>query len=86
MNQNDIKSALAEMQNGNLLEKSKQPLSTLGYRSDLTLELSGTVNDFFEEFPAQTQIQEQNNISVITPNLLRLFFNLLKTKSLMNHN
>ena len=53
MNQNDIKSALAEMQNGNLLEKSKNLLSTLGYRSDLTLELSGTVNDFFEEFPAQ---------------------------------
>ena len=53
MNQNDIKSLLAEMQNGNLLEKSKNLLSTLGYRSDLTLELSGTVNDFFEEFPAQ---------------------------------
>ena len=53
MNQNDIKSALAEMQNGNLLEKSKNLLSTLGYRSDLTLELSGTVNDFFKEFPAQ---------------------------------
>ena len=53
MNQNDIKSALAEMQNGNLLEKSKNLLSTLGYRSDLTLELSGTVNDFFDEFPAQ---------------------------------
>ena len=53
MNQNDIKSALATMQNGNLLEKSKNLLSTLGYRSDLTLELSGTVNDFFEEFPAQ---------------------------------
>ena len=53
MNKEAIKSALAEMQNGNLLEKSKQLLSTLGYRSDLTLELSGTVNDFFKEFPAQ---------------------------------
>jgi len=52
MNQNHIKSALAEMQTGDLFEKSKDLLSALGYRSELTLELSGTVDDFFEEFPA----------------------------------
>ena len=51
MNKNAIKSALAAMQTGILLEKSKDLLSTLGYRSELTLELSGTVHDFFEEFP-----------------------------------
>ena len=51
MNKDAIKSALAAMQNGVLLEKSKDLLSTLGYRSELTLELSGTVHDFFEEFP-----------------------------------
>ena len=51
MNKEAIKSALAAMQNGVLLEKSKDLLSTLGYRSELTLELSGTVHDFFEEFP-----------------------------------
>ena len=51
MNIETIKSALAATQNGNLLEKSKDLLSTLGYRSDLTLELSGSVDDFFEEFP-----------------------------------
>ncbi len=50
MNKDTIKSALAEMHTGDLLEKSKQLLSTLGYRSDLTLELSGNVHDFFEEF------------------------------------
>ena len=51
MNQNDIKSALAAMHTGDLLEKSKDLLSTtLGYRSDLTLELSGTVDDFLNEF------------------------------------
>ncbi len=51
MNKETIKSALAAIQTGDLLEKSKQLLSTLGYRSDLTLELSGTVHDFFEVFP-----------------------------------
>ena len=51
MNKEAIKSALAAMQNGVLLEKSKDLLSTLGYRSELTLELSGTVHDFFQEFP-----------------------------------
>ena len=52
MNQNHIKSVLAEIQTGDLLEKSKELLSTLGYRSDLTLELSGDIDDFFEQFPA----------------------------------
>ena len=51
MNKNAIKSALAAIPTGDFLEKSKDLLSTLGYRSELTLELSGTVHDFFEEFP-----------------------------------
>ena len=51
MNQNDIKSALAAIPTGDLLEKSKDLLATIGYRSELTLELSGTVHDFFQEFP-----------------------------------
>ena len=54
MNHNHIKAALAAMHTGDLLEKSKNFLSTLGYRSDLTLELSGTVDDFFDEFPSRT--------------------------------
>ena len=40
------------MHTDDLLEQSKHLLSTLGYRSDLTLDLSGTVSDFFDEFPA----------------------------------
>ena len=52
MNKDAIKFALAAMQNGVLLEKSKDLLSTLGYRSERTLELSGTADDFFEKFPA----------------------------------
>ena len=51
MNQNNKKSALAAMQTGDLLEKAKDLLSTLGYRSDLILDLSGSVDDFFEGFP-----------------------------------
>ena len=51
MNQNDIKTALAAMHIGDLLEQSKHLLSVLGYRSELTLELSGTVDEFFDEFP-----------------------------------
>ena len=62
MDKETIKSALSAMHTGDLLEKSKELLSTLGYRSDLTLELSGTVDDFFEEFPAPNPntITEQN--------------------------
>ena len=51
MNKETIKSALAAIPTGDLLEKSKDLLSTLGYRSERTLELSGTVHDFFQEFP-----------------------------------
>ena len=51
MNKDAIKSALSATSTGDLLEQSKDLLSTLGYRSERTLELSGTVHDFFEEFP-----------------------------------
>ena len=51
MNKEAIKSALAAIPTGDFLEKSKELLDTIGYRSELTLELSGTVHDFFEEFP-----------------------------------
>ena len=51
MNKNTIKSALAAIPTGDFLEKSKDFLDTIGYRSELTHELSGTVHDFFDEFP-----------------------------------
>ena len=52
MNKDAIKSALSAISpTGDFLEKSKELLGTIGYRSELTLELSGTVHDFFEEFP-----------------------------------
>ena len=54
MNKTTIKSALAAIPTGDFLEKSKEFLGTIGYRSELTLELSGTIHDFFEEFPPLT--------------------------------
>ncbi len=51
MNKETIKSVLATMPTAPLLEKSKNLLATLGYQSERTLELSGTVHDFIQEFP-----------------------------------
>ena len=51
MNKEAIKSALSAIRTGNFLEKSEDLLATIGYQSERTLELSGTVHDFFEEFP-----------------------------------
>ena len=52
MNKEKIKSALSAISpTCDFLEKSTELLDTIGYRSELTLELSGTVHDFFEEFP-----------------------------------
>ena len=66
MNKATIKSALAAISTDDFLEKSKEFLSTIGYRSELTLELSGTVHDFFEEFPplnpnTKTEQEFRNN-------------------------
>ena len=51
MNKDAIKSALSAIPTGDFLAKSKDLLGTIGYHSERTLELSGTVHDFFEEFP-----------------------------------
>ena len=54
MNKEAIKTALAAIPTGDFLEKSKDLLATIGYRSERTHELSGTVHDFFQEFPPLT--------------------------------
>ena len=51
MNKETIKSALSAIPTDDFLEKSKNLLATIGYCSERTLELSGTVHDFLEEFP-----------------------------------
>ena len=70
MDKEVIKSVLAAIPTGDFLEKSKELLATIGYRSERTLELSGTVHDFFEEFPAQnpntkTEQEFRNNVESI---------------------
>ena len=54
MNKGTIKSALSAIPTGDFLEKSKDLLATVGYQSERALELSGTVHDFFQEFPPLT--------------------------------
>ena len=54
------------MSTGDLLEKSKDLLATIGYRSERTLELSGTVDDFIQKFEAlnpntKTEREFRNN-------------------------
>ena len=66
MNKETIKTALAAMSTGDFLEKSKALLATIGYQSERTLELSGTVHDFFQEFPSlnpntKTEQEFRNN-------------------------
>ena len=51
MNKETIKSALSAIPTGDFLQKSKELLATIGYQSERTLERSGTVHDFLEEFP-----------------------------------
>jgi hypothetical protein len=48
-----IKSALAAMCTGDLLEKSKDLLATIGYRSERTQKLSGEVDEFIQRFEAE---------------------------------
>ena len=52
MNKAHIRSALAAIPTGDFSETSNKLLVTLGYRSERTLKLSGTVEDFIQEFPA----------------------------------
>ena len=49
---NEIETALADMTQGDFVDAGWRLLETLGYRSERTLELSGTVNDFIRVFPA----------------------------------
>ena len=49
---NEIETALADMTQGDFEDAGRRLLETLGYRSDRTLEMSGTVDDFISRFVA----------------------------------
>ena len=51
----EIESALAAIPAGDFLETSKDLLAVLGYRSQRTVKLSGTVDDFIRTFPAENK-------------------------------
>ena len=53
-----IESALAAMVDGDFLETSKELLAVLCYRSERTIELPGTAEDFIQRFPAPNQNTE----------------------------
>ena len=50
-----IRSALKAIPARDFLEAAKDLLEVLGYQSDRTQELSGSVDDFIQEFPAYSQ-------------------------------
>ena len=54
----EIESALAAMVDGDFLETSKGLLGVLGYRSERTIELPGTAEDFIQRFPAPNKNTE----------------------------
>ena len=51
----EIESALAKIPFGNFLETSKELLAVLGYRSQRTVQLSGTADDFIHSFPVENK-------------------------------
>ena len=53
-----IESALAAIATGDFLENAKHLLAVLGYCSERTLELPGTVDDFIQRFPARNRNTE----------------------------
>ena len=53
-----IESALTAIATGDFLENAKHLLAVLGYCSERTLELPGTVEDFIQRFPARNRNTE----------------------------
>lgn len=68
MDREVIKAALEAILTDDFLEKSKDLLATIGYRSERTLDLTGTVQEFFNEFPAQNQNTKTENAFHGLPN------------------
>ncbi|MXV78285.1 hypothetical protein F4001_08005, partial [Candidatus Poribacteria bacterium] len=78
MNLEKIKSALQTLSTGDFLEKSKNLLATIGYRSERTLELTGTIQDFFAEFPAQNQNTTSEQAFRESADSIKLIFQFTK--------
>ncbi len=67
---NAINASLSAMSTGDFLEKSKNLLATLGYRSERTHERIDSVDEFIEDFPAEnvntkTEQEFRNNVESV---------------------
>ncbi|MXV77036.1 hypothetical protein F4001_01670, partial [Candidatus Poribacteria bacterium] len=78
MNLDTIKSTLSTLSTGDFLEKSKNLLATIGYSSERILELTGTVQDFFDEFPAQNQNTKSQQAFRESADSIKLIFQFTK--------
>ncbi len=78
MNLEPIKSTLSTLSTGDFLEKSKNLLATIGYSSERTLELTGTIQEFFDEFPAQNQNTKSEQAFQESATSIKLIFQFTK--------
>ena len=71
-----IRSALVEIPRGNFAVAAKNLLTTLGYRSERTLELAGSVDDFIRRFPAQNKKTKSEQAFHDTVQSVRILFQI----------
>lgn len=69
-----LKSVLAAMPDSEFLEGTKGILEALGYQSERTQELSGSVDDFIREFPAPNQNTKTEKEFRVQTHAVRLIF------------
>ena len=69
-----IESALAGMIDNDFLETSKELLTVLGYRSERTVELPGTAEDFIQRFPARNKNTETEQEFLDSVESVKLMF------------
>ena len=70
----EIESALAAMIGGDFLEASKHLLAVLCYRSERTMTLPGTAEDFIRRFPARNRNTETEQEFVDSVESVKLVF------------
>ena len=70
----EIESALAAIATGDFLENAKHLLTVLGYCSERTLELPGTVDDFIQQFPARNRNTETEQEFIDSVESVQLVF------------
>ena len=75
-----IESTLASINTGDFLENAKHLLAVLGYCSERTVELPGTVDDFIQRFPARNQNTETEQEFLNSVESVQLVFQVTSTE------